>query len=609
MSSVRTHVNIPPVISPSLPGFPIDANVCRNPACDNFGLSDADAKHRYRYTVTDEVLKYECKGCKQSHIAYSNLSVLESFHRCLPHSIPYASCPNPDCKNHHVNLFEVYHEDLRDKRDKLYRINVSDDKEQRYQARCRSCDKSFPLSQPLRLHKSQRRTWLKDIETFINAIVDGSGPSNIMNQMRVHPDVYYSHLRASSSALRDYNNLYLIRLMKGDVAPEEMQIYTDCIVCSFKMDRADRRYQQIKIIVSSCVQNKRSLILAFHPLFDQRIIPDNTATADYKRPLAERRLAYLKHQMFAGFKEPLPSLKIGGYFTDDFYTYLSHFLVLRKLLAKVPMVQFYMDGEASLYNTALTAFSDRVKARTCDVVVRKMDKNQEESQAKTSGHMDKKFQRARNKALRAYQKAHPDSKEPKPQTLHRFLLSEEMKRVNEAIRAGSIDKNGELFPQPLSRIYKTAIRRANTTGQAFWVCNELPNKHNAETRVLWLTRTPGRSNTEYELKLYMNCWIFYIDNVFFAMRRRSSLTARPLSTATGHKSYTRNAELPPNLIMDFTINVAFWNFFLKYRNERKETIAYDHGLVKQPGSPDIKSVFKPRLTFAMAKRISPWLGT
>jgi hypothetical protein len=61
--------------------------------------------------------------------------------------------------------------------------------------------------------------------------------------------------------------------------------------------------------------------------------------------------------------------------------------------------------------------------------------------------------------------------------------------------------------------------------------------------------------------------------------------------------------------MDFTINAAFWNFFLKFRKKQNVTIAYDHGLVKQPGSPDIKSVFKPRLTFAMAKRISPWLGT
>ncbi|MCU7805434.1 MAG: hypothetical protein KZQ96_19760 [Candidatus Thiodiazotropha sp. (ex Lucinoma borealis)] len=231
--------------SPSLPGFSIDANVCRNPACDNFGVSEEDiqpAKYGYDYKKSDGVLKHECKRCKQTHIAYSNVSVLEAFHRCLPNSIPYASCTNQDCKNHHVNLFEHYHDDLRDKREKLYRINVSDDVKQYYQARCRNCDKTFPLSKPLRLHTGKRRTWQKDIETFINAVVDGSGPSNVMNQMRVHADLYYSQLRAASNALLNYNNFHIIKLMKDSCAPEQMQIYTDCIVCSIKTHRKDENH-------------------------------------------------------------------------------------------------------------------------------------------------------------------------------------------------------------------------------------------------------------------------------------------------------------------------------------------------------------------------------
>ncbi|MCU7805431.1 MAG: hypothetical protein KZQ96_19745 [Candidatus Thiodiazotropha sp. (ex Lucinoma borealis)] len=107
----------------------------------------------------------------------------------------------------------------------------------------------------------------------------------------------------------------------------------------------------------------------------------------------------------------------------------------------------------------------------------------------------------------------------------------------------------------------------------------------------------------------MNGSIFYIDNVFAAFRNRSSMAARPRSTATGHKSYNRNPELPQNLIRDFIINVAFWNCFLKYRSDQKETIAYVHGLANKPGSPKIKAAFQPRYTFANAKRMSKWLGT
>ena len=118
-----------PVESPSLPGFPIDANTCRNPACDNFGVSEAhieNPKHGYTHSETNGLLKYKCKRCNQSRAVYSNVSVLEAFHRCLQISFPYASCPNPDGKNHYFNLFEHYHEDLRDERQKLYRVNVQD---------------------------------------------------------------------------------------------------------------------------------------------------------------------------------------------------------------------------------------------------------------------------------------------------------------------------------------------------------------------------------------------------------------------------------------------------------------------------------------------------
>ncbi len=253
MSRGQNPFPIPPAKSPSLPGFSIDVNCCRNPACDNFGVSASDIQHTkygYKYTESDGLLKFKCKRCNQNRVAYSNLSVLNAFHRCLRNSIPYASCPNPDCKNHDVNLFEYYHDDLRDKREKYYRVNVEDDSRQYYQARCRNCDKSFPLSKPLRLHTDKRKTWQKDIEAFINAIVDGSGPSNVMNQMRIHADSYYSQLRAASNALLSYNNSKIINLMKGTYEPGQMRIYTDCIICSIKTYRKDERHQKMKIIVS-----------------------------------------------------------------------------------------------------------------------------------------------------------------------------------------------------------------------------------------------------------------------------------------------------------------------------------------------------------------------
>jgi len=612
MNCVRKHIKIPPVKSPSLPGLSIDANVCRNPACENFGVSEEDieqAKYGYKYKNTDKGLKYDCKRCKHSHVAYSNVSVLEAFHRCLQNSIPYASCPNQDCKNHYVNLFEHYHDDLRDKREKLYRINVSDDKKQYYQARCRNCDNTFRLSKPLRLHIRQRRFWKKDIETFINAIVNESGPSKVMNIMQVHADLYYSQLRAASSALLSYNNLHISKLMKSAYAPEQMQIYTDCIICSIKTHRKEDRHLKMKIIVSSCIQNNRSLILAFHPLFDEQYFDNTTLMNDSKLPFEQRRFQYLKHPFNRGKKDLLPLLGVGGYQMGDFYTYVGHFLVLRKLLDQVKSIQFYMDGEISLYNAALNAFSDRIKSRNCDIVVRKMEKAKKGSKSRTPKFLSERFNREREKSRQAYRETNPNSKSPTYNELRRFLLTEEMKTVNQAIKEKGTDKNGVLFTEPLSRIYKTAINRPNSDGKIFWVTNLAPDKNSSDTHMLWLTRTAERSNTDYELNLYLNGSIFYIDYVFSAIRNRSSLAARPRSTATGHKSYIRNPELPVNLIGDFTINVAFWNFFLKFRSVPKESIAYVHGLTNKPGSPKISTVFQCKYTFAYAKRMSKWLGT
>ncbi|MCG8038093.1 MAG: hypothetical protein JAZ19_13765 [Candidatus Thiodiazotropha taylori] len=298
--------------------------------------------------------------------------------------------------------------------------------------------------------------------------------------MRVHGDLYYSQLRAASNALLNYNNFHLIKLMGGAYAPKQLQICTDCIVCSIKTNRKDERHQKMKIVVSSCVQNNRSLILAFHLLFDAREIDDSTIINDDELPLAQRRFYYLKPRFNLKEGDSRPLLDVGGHAMDKFYGYLSHFLVLRKLVAQVSSLQFYMDGEAPIYNTTLTAFADRIKARSCDVVVRKMEKEKRGSQSRVPEVLDRAYQLTRTQAKRSFQAANSGVKTPNKSGLRQHLLSEEMKKVSEAIRESSTKENGELFPEPLSRIYKTAINRANTQGRDFWVTDQLSDKYNAD---------------------------------------------------------------------------------------------------------------------------------
>jgi len=86
MSVVRNSIENSPVESSSLPGFSIDVNCCRNPACDNFAVSEKDIPNKrfgYTYIEKDGKLSFKCKRCNQKREAYSNLSVLEAFHHSL----------------------------------------------------------------------------------------------------------------------------------------------------------------------------------------------------------------------------------------------------------------------------------------------------------------------------------------------------------------------------------------------------------------------------------------------------------------------------------------------------------------------------------------------
>lgn len=612
MNSVRTHVRLPPETSPSLSGFPIDANVCKNPACEHFGLSEMDnprEKARYEYLNDKGKLKIECKRCGQRHLAYSNLSALEVFHRFLPNSIPYASCRTADCDNYYKNIFEHYHDNPKDRKEKFYRINVANDVTQQYQAKCRRCNSTFRLSSPLRLHVKNNRFWQKEIQIFIDAIVNRVGPTQVVNILRISPSRYFSQLAAVFNLLREYNNLHLAKIMAGNCAPEHMRIYTDCLVCSIKVHRDDQNHFKMKIIVSAVQQNNRMLILAFHPLFVQEVPDDYTVDTDHNQPLSKKRYAFLKHHLNRDDDDDsLPPRGLDGCLVEDYYAYLSHFLILRKMVAKVPSLHLYTDGESSLYNAALNAFSDRIRQKNCDVIVRKMDKPNKKGSSNKSSMADR-FAYAILTATRAYKQANPESPKPGTHELRKFSLNQEMERVNEAITTGSTKKNGQLFPEPLSRIYKAAIRPRSKFGNEVWIVNKITDKKSPEVKLLWLTRTEDRSNADYELDLYLNGSIFYIDNVFSAIRYRSALASRSTSTATGHKNYNSSPELPVSLIQDFTVNVAFWNFFLRHKSKKKETIAYAHGLVRKPEPPDIKSIFKTRCNFAFAKRMTRWLGT
>ena len=75
MENKQVAPNHLPVGSPSLKKFPIDVNVCRNPTCENVGVSInnvVDEELGYSFGSARGELKLQCRRCTSKVKVYSN---------------------------------------------------------------------------------------------------------------------------------------------------------------------------------------------------------------------------------------------------------------------------------------------------------------------------------------------------------------------------------------------------------------------------------------------------------------------------------------------------------------------------------------------------------
>lgn len=465
--------------------------------CLNFGVSEADiSEQKYGYGYQKA---YKSLRCKQTGTLYSNPSILNAFHSCLRSSYPFASCPNADCENHLINIFEEPPGTYK-KGANYYFINKNDSKNQYYQARCSKCKTSFMLSNPLKIHTSGQRNWRSELELFLKLMVNHNGPTNIINILDMHPEKYYARTRLIANQMQYYNNYHIAEFIKYRYQSNEETVclYTDCIVTSLKALRKKTRSQNMKVVVTTMKKNDRSLILAAHPMFEETNIDLNVLEDDSEQRLTQQHYAYLKHPYLSS-RDDRPFLGLDGYFMNDQYAYMGHFLAIRKLLHLLKKIRFYVDGEKALYTSALLAFSDKVKAKQCDIVVVKSDKNRTDSQKERA---ESTYNRAKAKIQASHRKKYSLKKGTNDiKALRRFDLEREMNKVNRAIKKTKT-KQTSFLNDPLVNIHSKAIHRAKKIGEPYWVKDPLADKSVSGMRLLWLTRDKDRMNTDEELLLY-----------------------------------------------------------------------------------------------------------
>ena len=159
-----------------------------------------------------------------------------------------------------------------------------------------------------------------------------------------------------------------------------MRVQTDVLDVSLKRHGRGPRHQLLKLIVSVAhLPSRRTwFILAAHPAFlPEALCPDPSEVQeeDPAHPLA-RRWDCLAHVLrvdesrgSSRDKAILPDLSRKGLFADSPYAELAHFLVVRRMLRRFPVVHHCMDSAGSLRAAAVTALSGDVQSGRVEIAL------------------------------------------------------------------------------------------------------------------------------------------------------------------------------------------------------------------------------------------------
>ena len=136
--------------------------------------------------------RLHCKFCAQSFGFKSNLSVPPASRYFLSLSLPFADCPNLDCRNHGANVFEHFG----GKRQRRYRRDGPS------RAACRSCGARIRLGEALHMERS--RSAKRSVGGILDGVRTGDSVTDAVEWLGVGVGTYYDRLERSASRLRDH---------------------------------------------------------------------------------------------------------------------------------------------------------------------------------------------------------------------------------------------------------------------------------------------------------------------------------------------------------------------------------------------------------------------
>ena len=286
-----------------------------------------------------------------------------------------------------------------------------------------------------------------------------------------------------------------------------MRVYTDILSVSVHTPNKEDNHVLLDYVISSTTYNDSFFVLAAIPAFypDLNNTIQKAASADKKKhPKRFKHLRPYDHLYLLGdYKIDKSSntprhypFAIDGYFMKRNYLVIAHYLLLKKMLANVGHIIFYSDGEKILSKGVVSAFADRIKKNTCDVVIVKTTKESHKLIDIHSTHFKNAL--TENKFRRNILKAR---KELEP------IIKEKEAKLKSAAFTKLLNTHDE---------------------KNLWVKDPDPPVHEPEKRFLWITRRLDQ-DVDYEMNLYNEGKLQPIDMPFGVFRKISSFISRPSS--------------------------------------------------------------------------------
>ena len=591
-----------PLAPARLPEFGTSTSwlMCRNAMCLNFGKpydgpqpdGGAKAVSDTRYRLDLVTGRASCRHCRLSFRMLPNHSVRPLARHFLSLSLPFADCPDPECANHGVNLFEH-----------CPRKGAPGPRRYRWsagrQAVCRTCQRRFTVGEAL--HAIRGPGAKASIRAVIEGVRMGVSTTKTMEARGIAAGTYYSHLLRTGARIRDNHSWRNAKLLHARFSTNDkpLVVQTDALDVSLQRFGDGPRHQLMKLLVSVIVlpDIRSFFVLATHPFFlPEGCCPELKELAeDVSRPMFARRWEGIAHLLqgdmgatAAKSIEALPDLSRKGCFMRSPHAELAHFLVVGKMLSRFRRVHFHMDGDKPLHTAALVAFAERIRGGTVEVAL---------------------FQHDKGEGRRRVPQGRAPTENERICHLDRAWMAMEGRFAEKLNPKGQLPLRTD--PQDAkarAQVFRSAFKGAySETGGWAWLEHPPENRQYARPRTLWLTRTPGQTLDEGRA-LLLHASLQSVDSAFNAMREQVRSLGRPEFRSQPGRGYRSRYVDVEVVLCELWLYLLMRNYTIRKKTKQRGIPAQALGLAaRKAQAPDlVELAVSFRLGREHAERMSAW---